>query len=226
MSLHTPPHVLKEALAAPLAPAILPVVLEQTAQKVFAGFSEKLKASLNGRAERALRLALDGHVTHKGGRVFSVRSEDGQRAYLVNLERSFCSCPDSARGRVCKHRLAAYLVEQAQQANQELTQQEVSSALPAPTPPSLDPEEDALEKARLALHARSQFLREAIIYALLPQDNELIPVELLSLEGEAALIRALPQLKDGRLVPQFPFPERRSFCEVLAKSLREVKIYR
>lgn len=226
MSLHAQPHFLKESIAAPLSTAILPVVIEQTAQKVFAGFSEKLKASLDGRDQRALRMALDGHVTHKHGRVFSVRSEDGKHTYLVNLDKSFCTCPDSAKGHVCKHRLAAYLVEQAQQAHQQLVEKEVSSALPTPPLPSPDPDEEAIERARLALHARSQFLREAIIYALLPQEGELIPVEVLSLEGEAALIRALPQLKDGRLVPQFPFSERRSFCEVIAKSLQEVKIYR
>ena len=40
------------------------------------------------------------------------------------------------------------------------------------------------------------------------------------------MVRALPMLKDGKLIPQFPFPERKSFAQVLAKSLQDVKIYR
>ena len=95
------------------APPLLPVIIEQTARSVFASFSDKMKARLNGRQERALKLALDGHVTHRYARTFSVRSEDGQHAYLVNLERGYCACPDFDKGNVCKHRLAAYLVEQA-----------------------------------------------------------------------------------------------------------------
>jgi len=220
-------HAVQETATVPFAPQpILPVVIEQTARHVFESFSEKMKAALNGREERALKLALEGHVTHKSARIYSVRSENGQHAYLVNLDKSFCTCPDSSKGYVCKHRLAAYLVEQAQQAHQQLVEKEVTSALPTPPPPSPDPDEEAIERARLALHARSQFLREAIIYALLPQDGELIPVELLTLEGEAAMVRALPTLKDGKLIPQFPFSDRKSVCQVIAKSLVDVKIYR
>ncbi len=78
----------------------------------------------------------------------------------------------------------------------------------------------------MVLEARSQLLREAIIYAKLPLDGKILPMEIILIEGEMALIRALPQLKDGQLIPQFPFPEKQSAALVLSKSLVDVKIYR
>jgi len=222
-------HVVKEAIAANISQPILPTVIEQAARMVFEGFSEKLKLSLNGRDERALKIALDGKVIHKSARIFSVRSEDGQHAYLVNLDKSFCTCPDHQKGNVCKHRLAAYLIEQADKANQEL--------MPAPSmlgslPPkgtgqdSSEPDEETLEKARLILQSRSQHLKEAILYAVLQLDDELIQVEIINLEGEGALVRALPKIRDGQLIPQFPLSERKAGAQVIAKSLSDVRIYR
>ena len=219
-------HSIGEAVAAPFAQPILPSVLEHTARQVFETFSEKMKAALNGREERALKLALEGHVTHKSERVYSVRSEDGQHAYLVDLEARSCTCPDYQKGNVCKHRLASYLVEQATKATQETAAIPPESQAEQPGTPGIDPAEEAVEKARLALHARSQYLREAIIYALLDIDGQSLQVEVIDIDGEVALVRALPQLKDGKLIPQFPFPDKKSFAQVIAKSLREVKIYR
>ncbi len=208
---------------------VLPIVIEQTARKVFEGFSEKLKSSLNGREERALKLALEGHVTHKSGRVFSVRSEDNQHTYLVNLDKGFCTCPDSQKGSVCKHRLAAYLIEQSNKTNHELAGEPVNPnpSLPQSNGPKpLDPDEAAVEKARLVLNARSQHLREAIIYAVLVLEDEPLQVEIIDIQGEVALVRALPKIQNGRLIPQFPFPEKKSVTQVIAKSLSEVRIYR
>ena len=229
-------HTLRETAVAPFAPQpILPAVLEQTARKVFESFSEKMKAALNGREDRALKLALEGHVTHKFARTFNVRSENGEHSYLVNLEKSFCTCPDSRQGSVCKHRLAAYLVEQSLKASQEIETRlpdEPASAAPGPVAsnpppmPQLNPQEEAIEKARLALHARSAYLRQAIIYAVLFHEGQPLPVEIIDLQDEVALVRALPKIVEGQLVPQFPFPERQAAIEVIAKSLTEVKIYR
>lgn len=234
-------HTIRETVAAPFAPQpILPAVLEQTARKVFESFTEKMKASLNGREDRALKLALEGHVTHKFARTFNVRSEDNQHSYLVNLEKSFCTCPDSRNGYVCKHRLAAYLVEQSLKAGEQMATQspdEPASVAPQPVapapvaptpppPPQLSPQEEAIEKARLTLHARSEHLREAIIYAKLPMEGDLLPVEIIDLQGEVALVRVLPCIVDDEIRPYFPFPGRKAFAEVLAKSLVEVKIYR
>jgi hypothetical protein len=226
-------HAIQETATVPFAPPILPVILDQTARKVFEGFSEKLKASLNGREDRALKLAVEGHVTHKFARTFNVRSEDGEHSYLVNLEKSFCTCPDSQKGHVCKHRLAAYLVEQSMNVNQQIANtspaepvtppQKPADPDPAPEP---DPQEEMVEKVRAVLNARSQHLRQAIIYVVLYHDNQSLPVEIIDLQGAIALVRALPKIVDGKLIPQFPFPGNQAAIEVIAKSLTEVKIYR
>jgi hypothetical protein len=211
-------HAVCETVAAPFGPQpILPAVIEQTARKVFESFSEKMKAALNGREDRALKLALDGHVTHKSARIFSVRSENGEHSYLVNLDKSFCNCPDSTKEQVCKHRLAAYLVEQSMQANHQLAHQPEEQ---------MTPQEETIEKVRLTLHARSEHLREAIIYAKLPMEHDLLPVEIIDLQGEVALVRALPCIIDDEIRPYFAFPGRKASAQVLAKSLVEVKIYR
>ena len=63
-------QAVKEAGAMPFVQPILPAVIEQTARQVFESFSEKMKAALNGREERALKLALKGHVTHKSARIY------------------------------------------------------------------------------------------------------------------------------------------------------------
>lgn len=230
-------HSIHEAAAPVMMQPILPAVLEQTARRVFEGFSEKMKASLNGRQDRALTLALDGHVTHKFERTFNVRSEDNQHSYLVNLEKGFCTCPDSQKGHVCKHRLAAYLVEQSMKANQIVAAQppdEPDASEPAPVQsaspdehPASTPQGETIEKVRLILHARSEYMRESIVYALLPMEKgEMLPVEIIDIQGDAAMVRALPYEMDGKPVPRFPFPERKSFAQVLANSLVEVKIYR
>jgi hypothetical protein len=221
-----PNTIVREAIT---APPLLPVIIEQTARSVFASFSDKMRARLNGRQERALKLALDGHVTHRYARTFSVRSEDGQHAYLVNLERGYCTCPDFDKGNVCKHRLAAYLVEQAAKASQEIAGNSTvsdNSHPPHLIPTQIEQDQEAIERATKVLHARSEFLKEAIVYAVLYVEDEPIHVEVLEIEGEVALVRALPKIKDGKLVPQFPFPERLSLARVFAKSLTQLTIYR
>jgi hypothetical protein len=208
-------HFVSEAVASYL----LPATIEQTASTVFQGFSERLKAILNGRQERALKLALGGHVTHKSARIFSVRSEEADHAYLVDLTRGYCTCPDSQKGSICKHRIAAYLVEQSMQA--------IAQTSPTPSKPApLNKEEESLEKARLILHAKSDVLHEAVIYATLQHNGEVLEVEVISLEKETAVVRALPVFKDGKPVPQFPFQDRKSCQQVLAKSLMDITIYR
>jgi hypothetical protein len=53
-----------------------------------------------------------------------------------------------------------------------------------------------------------------------------LDVEVINLEKETAVVRALPVFKDGKSVPQFPFEDRRSCQQVLAKSLMDITIYR
>jgi len=225
-------HSIREVATMAAPQIVLPAVIEQTAKRVFESFSEKVKQSLNGRQDRALKLALDGHVTHKAQRIFNVRSEDDRHSYLVDLDKSFCTCPDSFKGNACKHRLAAYLIEQAMLVAPVPTVSEDK-----PTPSSritwesleeapLTHDAEAIEKARLVLEARSQFLRDAIIYAKLSLNGQFIQVEIITLDGDMALVRALPRLHNGELVPQFPFNERQAAELVIAKSLTDVRIYR
>ena len=200
---------IREVAALPTVINPLPAIVEQTASEVFARFSDRIKARLNGRQEKALQLALNGHVTYKAARVYSVRSEDGVHHYLVDLDRKFCTCPDSRRGYTCKHRLAAYLIEQSREATQ-----------------SMSDLGDSLEKVRSVLHARSDFLYEAIIYAFLLYEGKRVQVEIVDLDGEDALVRALPVLKGMKMVPQFPFRDRKAHARVLASSLTEITIHR
>jgi hypothetical protein len=223
-------HTVQETAMLTFQP-VLPAVIEQTALSLFESFSEKMKRTLNGREDRALKLALEGHVTHKAARVFSVLSENGQHAYLVDLDRSFCTCPDSRKGQVCKHRLAAYLVEQSQQASQsQETPQENPKSQKENRP---DPESDTrnlddpdLEKVRRILQSRSEFLQEAIVYANLEWEGQLLPVEIMALEENIALVRALPKMMNDKLIPQFPFPGKKSLTQVIANRLSDVTIYR
>jgi len=201
--------VIREVAVMPTIMNPLPAIVEQTACEVFDRFSDRIKAKLNGRQERALALALNGHVTHKAARIYSVQSQDGKHHYLVNLDRKFCNCPDSRKGHLCKHRLAAYLIEQSNKAAD-----------------SMGTSGETLEKVRKVLEARSDFLGEAIVYADLYLDNKTIQVEIVALEGEYALVRALPIPKGDKLVPQFPFHDRKSSARVLATSLAEITIHR
>jgi hypothetical protein len=222
-------HILKEGAAIAGSHPILPATLEQTALKLVEAFNGKVKSALGGQKDEAIKLVLNGHVIHKHARTYSVLSKDRQHSYMVNLERSFCTCRQYQKGQVCVHRVAAYLAEQSSIVVKELATEETHNKTteqpPAEPPPHNSPEE-ALEKARLALNARSQFLREAIIYAVLVVDGMPLRVEVLNIEGDVALVRALPTIKDDNLVPQFPFPEKQSAAQVIAKSLSEVSIYR
>ena len=210
----------RETVQVAITPTILPATINQTARKVFESFSDRFKRKLNGRQERALKLALGGHVIHLSDRIFSVRSEIGNHAYLVNLDQSSCTCPDSRKGYVCKHRIAAYLIEQANKANNSMSQGDGR-------PPPSDEADENIAKARLVLNARSETLREAIVYATIKHKDEPLNVEVISIEGGTAVVRALPLIRNGNtLVPQFPFEGDRAITQVLAKSMMDIQIYR
>ena len=88
MNIQTKPldkQALRESVQVAIAPTILPATIEHTARKVFESFSNRFKKKLNGRQERALKLALEGHVTHKSDRIFSVRSEKAMSASTALL---------------------------------------------------------------------------------------------------------------------------------------------
>ena len=168
---------------------------------------------------------LEGHVKHTSQRIFSVRSENNQHAYLVDLDRKTCTCLDCQKGHICKHRIAAYLIEQSSLAsNPNNTRDDRLSA----HGDGKDRDGEKLDIVRAILNARSQFLREAIIYAKLPHEGDHLNVEVISLNGDTATVRALPIIKDeSLLVPQFPFHEgQTSISIVLASSLLKITIYR
>ena len=51
--------------------------------------------------------------------------------------------------------------------------------------------------------------------------------KIINIEGDKAIVRALPQIHDGdKLVPRFPFEGDLSSTQVLAKSLTNITIYR
>lgn len=218
---HTPnKHAFRETVQVVITPTILPATIEHTARRVFESFSERFKRKLNGRQERALKLALGGNVTHLSDRIFSVRSEKGNHAYLVNLDQGSCTCPDWRKGHVCKHRIAAYLIEQANEADNSVSRGNGGR-------PRSDEENEDVAKARLVLNARSETLREAIIYATIKHKGEPLNVEVISIEGGTAVVRALPRIRNGNtLVPQFPFEGDRAITQVLAKSMMDIQIYR
>lgn len=218
-------HEIKEAGQSLLPPSHSSNTIEQTARVVFERFSERLMKLLNGREERGLKLALGGHVSHRSHRIFSVRSEDNQHAYLVDLDRRTCTCPDFRKGHICKHRIAAYLIEQSALASNSNHGQDDNPSING----GGDNQDDKkLDVARAVLNARSQFLREAIIYASIPHGGDHLNVEIISLNGETATVRALPLIKDGmQIVPQFPFQDGQSSVSiVLASSLLDITIYR
>ncbi|MCU0484939.1 MAG: hypothetical protein MUC85_02395 [Anaerolineales bacterium] len=106
--------------------------------------------ALKGRKDRAVKLALEGHVTHK--------------AELRPLGGSFCTSSDSLNGYICKHRLAAYLVGQAMWARLQALQESLSRLprspeQPAQLPDPLTYDENAVAQACIVLEASSQFLQ-------------------------------------------------------------------
>lgn len=66
--------------------------------------------AMNSREQRGKVIA-DTCTLTKVGRLWSVPSQSGGGTYSVNLERSYCSCPDFAEwGETCKHLFAVKFV--------------------------------------------------------------------------------------------------------------------
>ena len=92
-------------------------VLDLVAERFIASLKPEVVNALNGRLERGLTLAKSWSVVHcperDKPRCYRVRSSDGSSLYKVDLDARSCECPDSQKGNTCKHRIAAYYVEQA-----------------------------------------------------------------------------------------------------------------
>ena len=96
-------------------------VLDRVAEQFISSLRPEVVSSLNGRLERGLALAKQWSVVHcpEAGkpRCYRVRSSDGYSFYKVDLDARSCECPDSQKGNTCKHRIAAYYIEQANRMN-------------------------------------------------------------------------------------------------------------
>jgi hypothetical protein len=125
-------------------------VLDLVAERFIASLRPEVVNALNGRLERGLTLAKSWSVVHcperDKPRCYRVRSSDGSSLYRVDLDARTCECPDSQKGNTCKHRIAAYFVEQANMVSPLkpksapiVTKQTPPSIPPTPKPPT--PEE-------------------------------------------------------------------------------------
>ena len=118
-------------------------VLDLVAEQFIASLKPEIVSSLNGRLERGLALAKSWSVLHcpesESPRCYRVRSSDGSSLYRVDLDARTCECPDSQKGNTCKHRIAAYYVEQANQMNPLKPKPIPVSPKPNPVPTSPRP---------------------------------------------------------------------------------------
>ena len=78
---------------------------------------ERIEAFLK-RLERAEALVQEGRVHPVQGvdTLFVVR---GGQPYVVDLEGETCTCPDFAKGHICKHFIAAVLVARSRMGKRE-----------------------------------------------------------------------------------------------------------
>ena len=68
--------------------------------------------------------------------------------------------------------------------------------------------------------------KDAIVWGVVRLNGDILGVEVLSIEGEQAKVRALPKVIDGKkLQPQFPFEGKRSTTSISKKELFHVKIF-
>ena len=92
------------------------LLLEEVARDFKAQLKPEVLRTFNGRLERGLALVRENAVTPLKERQYEVRSANAKQSpysYQVNLAERSCTCPDSQKGNICKHRVAAYYYEQA-----------------------------------------------------------------------------------------------------------------
>jgi len=64
----------------------------------------------NGRIERAIDILSNRDIAEVTPTVFLVQAQtDESISYRVDIAEKSCTCPDSARGNICKHRVAVWL---------------------------------------------------------------------------------------------------------------------
>ncbi len=169
--------------------------------------SPELKQRMNGRLERGLELVQSGGVTPydtSSLSQFKVKSSDPAKfPYMVDLRPRTCTCPDHAKGHFCKHRVAAHIYRLA------------CSHIPIQIPPVDEPAPDPQTKTA-----------QSIVWGCVRQDGKAIGVEVLGIENDLILVQALPIVKeDGKLEPQFPFPNGGCTIQVQMADLEHIRIF-
>jgi hypothetical protein len=169
--------------------------------------SPELKQRMNGRLERGLEIALSSGVIPYDPTTlvqFKVMSSDPAKLpYMVDLRARTCTCPDHLKGHYCKHRVAAQIYRLA-------CSQTPSRITPTEEPPDPQPCKPG----------------QAIVWACVRLDGKTIGVEVLGIENDLVWIQALPVVKeDGKLEPQFPFPDGSCNQQVKASDLEHIHIY-
>ena len=175
--------------------------------KFISSISPELKQRMNGRMERGLEIAQSGGVTPYDATTmvqFKVRSSDPAKLpYMVDMRARTCTCLDHSKGHYCKHRVAAQVYRLAY------------SQTPRDTAQSPEPVQTQPCKSG-----------QGIIWACVRLDGKTIGVEVLGFENDQVWVQALPIVKDdGKLEPQFPFPEGSSSLLVKSSDLEHIHIY-
>ena len=170
----------------------------------------------------------------KSRRLFKVRSSDPYTSpYLVDLDWRFCECPDHRKTYICKHRIAAHIIERVEKEDQQLNAQPEVKEANSPAQQAVNPQPDlpspninpipqngGSPQGEVPLEAK------AIIWGVIRLDGQLLGVELLDIGEENVTIRALPKIIEGnKLQPQFPFPGKRSTTTVPKKEISHVKVF-
>jgi len=113
-------------------------LIDQVAHKFVASLNLEALKAFNGRLERGLELAKNGAVQSipdaAHPRRFLVRSSDGTQYYKVDSDARTCECPDSQKGHTCKHRIAAYYIEQTAKLKSQVSQAQPTKASPPVKP--------------------------------------------------------------------------------------------
>jgi len=222
-------------------PKYPPELIDQVAAKFYEAMEDHVKRALNGRFERGVTLAKQGAVVRfedpqnpNSHRVFKVRSSDPYRSpYLVDLDWRFCECPDHRKTYICKHRIAANIIERVEKEIQKPNAQpEVKEVDPPaqqavnPQPGMPSPNTKPTPQNGGTPQDETPLEVKAFIWGVIRHEGQLLGVELLDIGEDSVTVRALPKIVEGnKLQPQFPFPGKRSTATVPKKEISHVKVF-
>jgi hypothetical protein len=248
-------HIIRERSATLSSPKISPESINKASKEFYASLSNKIKWSLNGRYERGAAMARYSAVSFKTDpyqpekkRLFQVRSSNQYRApYDVDLDQTYCSCPDHAKGYFCKHIIASSIIENAlklekvkQEIDAQLTKPPPQVILPAqmkevdsePPKPVVQkevipevPKPDKQNEVSPVIPQPDQS-KEHVIWGVIKLNGGYLGVELLDIQDDTVTVRALPKVIDGKkLLPQFPFEGKHMTATLAKEDVFHVKVF-